>query len=108
MPIPFILGAAAAIAGIAGVAAGVKGAVDMKEAKDTMELAKHIHERASEKLKQQNETTCRDMDAIGNRELEILQSFKKFSDIIEKIGVCSVAPLSAISRLQEREKRAAS
>ena len=110
MPIPFILGAAAAIAGIAGVAAGVKGAVDMKEAKDTMELAKHIHERASEKLKQQNETTCRDMDAIGNRELEILQLFKKFSDIIEKIdnrpefrtklGDCDI-PQNSIADLRE-------
>ena len=110
MPIPFIIGAAAAIAGIAGVAAGVKGAVDMKDAKDTMELAKHIHERASEKLKGQNETTCRDMDAIGNRELEILKTFQRFSDIIEKIhnrpefhtklGNCDI-PQNSISDLKE-------
>lgn len=110
MPIPFIIGAAAAIAGIAGVAAGVKGAVDMKEAKDTMELAKHIHERASEKLKKQNETTCRDMDAIANRELEILKTFQRFSDIIEKIhnrpefhtklGNCDI-PNNSISDLKK-------
>ena len=110
MPIPFILGAAAAIAGIAGVAAGVKGAVDMKEAKDTMELAKYIHERASEKLKKQNETTCRDMDVIGKRELEILKTFGRFSDLIEqihnrptfnlKLGKSNI-PLNSISDLRD-------
>ena len=110
MPIPFILGAAAVIAGIAGVAAGVKGAVDMKDAKDTMEAAKCKHERVSRKLKEQNETTCRDMDAIGNREIEVLQSFQKFSDIIEKIenrpefrtklGNCDIPP-NSIADLRE-------
>ena len=36
MPIPFILGGLAAVAGVAGVVNGVKGASKMKDANDTM------------------------------------------------------------------------
>ena len=40
MPLPFIIGAAAAIAGAAGIGSGIHGGIKMKEAKDTMEVAK--------------------------------------------------------------------
>ena len=39
MPLPFILGAAAAIAAVGGVGSGIHGAVKMKDANDTMKAA---------------------------------------------------------------------
>ena len=50
MPLPFILGAAAAIAGIAGVGSGISGAVKMKEANDTMESADRQHKQNIERF----------------------------------------------------------
>ena len=46
MPLPFIVAAAAAAAGVAGTGAVVKGAVNMKDANDTMKLAKSIQEKS--------------------------------------------------------------
>lgn len=40
MPLPLIIGGLAAVAGAAGIGSGIHGGVKMKEAKDTMNLAK--------------------------------------------------------------------
>ena len=85
MPLPFILAGAAIAAGIGGVGAGINGGVKMKEAKDTMEHAKSMMERAQESVEENNKKTLKTMDKIGKRELEVLSSFKDFSDLIEKI-----------------------
>lgn len=85
MPLPFILGAIAAGAGLAGVGSGVHGAVKMKEANDTMKLAERKHEQNLARLEEKNKITSEEMDKLGKMELEILQSFKKFSDIFEQI-----------------------
>lgn len=85
MPIPFILGALAAVAGVGGVAAGVSGASKMKEAKEIMESAKDRHERSVSRFETQNKTTMTAMDALGKRELEILESFQKFTSVWERI-----------------------
>lgn len=85
MPIPLILGVAAAVAGLAGVGAGVHGAVKMKDASDTMDLAKSIHESSVRKFEARKTETTGLMDEIGRRELEILTGFRRFSEIMEKI-----------------------
>lgn len=85
MPLPFLLAGAAIAAGIGGVGAGIHGGVKMKDAKDTMELAKSMMEDAQESVEKNNKRTLKTMDKIGKRELEVLSSFKKFSDLIEKI-----------------------
>lgn len=85
MPLPFIIGGIAAVAGIAGVGTGIHGGVKMKEANDTMELAQWKQERAVQKFNTRNDATTELMDALGKQELEILESFDKFSDMIEKI-----------------------
>lgn len=85
MPIPFILGAAAAIAGIAGVGSGISGAVKVKDAKDTISVAKNIQNRSVELYERRNKATTELMDSIGKQELEIIQSFKEFSQTIERI-----------------------
>lgn len=85
MPLPFILGLGAVVAGAAGVGSGIHGAVKMKEANDTINIANSRHKENIEKLESHNESANKQMDKLGKLELGILQGFKEFSDIIEKI-----------------------
>lgn len=85
MPLPIIIGVAAALAGAAGVGAGVHGAVKMKEANDTMDLANKRHKRNMEKLEGKNKFALEQMDKLGKKELEIIKSFDEFSNVFEKI-----------------------
>lgn len=85
MPLPLILGIGAAIAGVTGVGSGIHGAKKMKDANDTMKEAKARHERNTEKLEETNRRTLKKMDKLGQFELEIVQSFEEFSNVIEKI-----------------------
>lgn len=85
MPLPFILGAGAAIAGAVGVKNGLQGAARMKEANDTMKSAESRHKSNIARFETQSNITNEEMDSLGKKELEILESFEKFSQIIEKI-----------------------
>lgn len=85
MPLPLILGIGAAVAGVAGVGSGIHGAVKMKDAKDTMEAAESKHKKNISRFEEQNKKTTADMDELGKKELEILKSFEKFTEIFEKI-----------------------
>lgn len=85
MPLPFIIGGIAAVAGAAGVGSVIRGGVKMKAASDTKKLAESKKERAEALFNRRNEETSTLMDDIGMRELQILSSFDDFSDIIEKI-----------------------
>lgn len=85
MPLPLILGIGAAIAGVTGVGSGIHGAVKMKEANDTMKLANACHKENLARFEKQNETTSKDMDDLGTKELEILGSFEEFTTLFEKI-----------------------
>lgn len=85
MPLPFIIAGAAAVAGVAGVGSGIRGGVKMKEANDTMKEAQRIQEKAVKRFEANNNQTIQSMDRLGTYEMEILSSFEKFSDIIEKI-----------------------
>lgn len=85
MPLPFILGAAAAIAAAGGVGSGIHGAKKMKDANDTMKSADSRHKRNIRRFDETSEATNKAMDELGALELDILKSFKEFSDTIEKI-----------------------
>lgn len=85
MPLPLIIGGAAAIAGIAGIGSGIHGGVKMKEANDTMKEAKEKQEKAVASFEKKSAETTKIMDTVGKKELSILSSFKDFSDLIEKI-----------------------
>lgn len=85
MPLPFILGAGAAVAALAGTAGSIYGATAMKEANDTMKKTQERHQRNIASLEKNNIKTSTTMDQLGKKELEVLKSFKKFSDIFEKI-----------------------
>ena len=85
MPLPLIIGGIAAAAGAAGVGSGIHGAVKMKEASDTVKAAQKRNEKNVARLEDCNKSTMEVMDALGNREMKILASFKRFSDAFEKI-----------------------
>lgn len=85
MPLPFILGAAAAAAALGGVGSGIHGAVKMKEANDTMKSADSIHKKNIKRFEDTSEAANKAMDKLGTLELGILHSFDEFSDTIEKI-----------------------
>ena len=85
MALPIILGIGAAVAGATGVGKGISGGIKMKEANDTMEAAEFLQKRAVKRFETRNKETMELMDSIGQQELEILNSFEKFSGIIEKI-----------------------
>lgn len=85
MPLPLILGAAAAVAATAGAANAYHGVKQMKDAKDTMRLAESCHKQNIERYEIQNNSTSSVMDMLGTKELEICKSFGDFSDVFEKI-----------------------
>lgn len=85
MPLPAILGAAAAIAGATGLGSAIHGGVKMKQANDTMKKAQSEHQENIARFEEQNKNTTEAMDRLGKQELEILKSFEKFSSIFERI-----------------------
>lgn len=85
MPLPFILGLGAVIAGAAGVGSGINGAMKMKDANDTIKSAERQHKENIARFEATSERTNAIMDNLGKLELNILNSFERFSDVIEKI-----------------------
>ena len=85
MPLPLIIGAAAAVAGIVGAGNAIGGATKMKKADDKMRAADSRHRRNVARFDRESKETNEVMDSLGNLELEILESFKSFSDTIERI-----------------------
>lgn len=85
MPLPLALAIAAGIAGVTGVGSGIHGAKKMKDANDTLKAAEARHKRNIAKFEQTSEKANKKMDELGKLELEILSSFEKFADTIEKI-----------------------
>ena len=85
MPLPLILGIAAGVAAVGGVGSGISGGIKLKEANDTMQLAKDKQEKALQRFEYANTATTKMMDSVGTQELNILQGFDKFSELIEKI-----------------------
>ncbi len=85
MPLPLILGIGAAIAGATGIGMGVHGAVQMKDAKDTMEEAQARQKKNEQRLERTNKKAIKSMDILGQKELTILNGFQEFSDVMAKI-----------------------
>lgn len=83
--VPITLKTLAVAAGTKGLVDTVRGAKKMKDANDTMEAAQSRHERNMARFEKENKTTIKDMDKLGKLELEILYSFREFSDVFEQI-----------------------
>jgi len=85
MPLPLVLGIIAAAAAAGGVSSGVVGAVKMKEANDTMKSAETRHKENIARFENQNKLTAKSMDELGAKEIAILATFEKFSNLFEQI-----------------------
>lgn len=85
MPLPLIIGIAAAAVGIAGVRSGIHGGMKMKKANKTMRLADSSHKKNIVRFEKQSEKTSGQMDRVGKKELKILNSFEAFTQVFEKI-----------------------
>ena len=85
MPLPAILIAIGSAAAAAGVGAGIHGGIKMKEANDLMKNVKNAVEKSQNHLEKRNKKTTATMDELGKCELKILNSFKDFCDVYEKI-----------------------
>lgn len=72
-------------AGVSGIAATVSGGKKMKNANEKMKELQERNEANQKRFKEQSDATTGDMDRLGRLELEILDSFKVFSDYIQKI-----------------------
>lgn len=85
MPLPLILGIAAAVAGATGVGLGIKGAVDMADANDTLNKAKKRDEENLKRHKNTETRTLKIMDELGEAEINALKNLDSFSKLFEKI-----------------------
>lgn len=85
MPLPIVIAAAAIVAGAAGLGAGAAGGVDIKKAHDKEEAAKLLHEESCNRFVEEGAQTDEAMDELGNLELEVLEGFGEFSDVVSKI-----------------------
>ena len=85
MPLPFIICAGAAVAGITGVGAGIHGGIKMKNANDTLKDAERENSRNIAHLKDCETQTMKVMDTLGTHEMDIIASFKRFSNVFERI-----------------------
>ncbi|WP_315602232.1 hypothetical protein [Treponema socranskii] len=85
MPLPLIIGIGAAIAGAGGIGAGIHGGIKMKGAHDTVKSAQRRNEENVARLEKTNKKTMQAMDKLGKDEMEIISTFKRFSNTFEKI-----------------------
>ncbi|MGN0688653.1 MAG: hypothetical protein ACI4KA_11190 [Oscillospiraceae bacterium] len=85
MPLPLILGIAAGVTGAAGVGGSIYGGVKTKKAYDVMKITSEQHKANVAKFEEDNKKASKIMDKLGTQELEILKSFERFSDMLERI-----------------------
>ena len=83
--VPILLKGAAMLAGTVGVGAAVKGAVDVKNANDTMKAAKNRHEDNLDSLQRNSDNTMTTMEELGKLEADVAEDFKRFSNAFEQI-----------------------
>ena len=85
MPLPLILGIAAAVAGTTGVGLGIHGGVKIKQANDKLKEAQKRNNSNNTRLERMNQSACRTMDVLGENEMKVLSEFQQFSDLFERI-----------------------
>ena len=101
MPIPFILGAAALIAGGVGVKKGLDAKEDMESAKRHNESAQKIVDKVNEKLEEKKEATKESLENLGKEKIEILAlSINEFVESFEKLKNIEFVETEGISELK--------
>lgn len=84
MPIPIIIGVAAAAAGLYGAAKGVSGAIDHSNAKEMNDNAESMVDTANRKVEQNRELTNKALEDYGQRKLRAFNGV--VSDFIDTFG----------------------
>ena len=101
MPIPFILGAAALIAGGVGVKKGLDAKEDMESAKRHNESAQKIVDEVNEKLEEKKEATKESLENLGKEKIEILAlSINEFVESFGKLKKIEFVETEGISELK--------
>ena len=85
MPLPLFLIGAAFVAGVTGLGVGLSGAVDMSDASEKLKKAKKRHQGNMSRLEGAQTVATQAMDELGRNEMEILSSFKIYSDLLARI-----------------------
>lgn len=85
MPIPLIPIIAAVVLGGGGLALGANGVKKSIKANKKAKEAQSRDAANQERLENKNIQCCRTMDTLGETEMEILQKFLTFSDLMEHI-----------------------
>lgn len=85
MALPVIMAVGSTAAAMLGIAKTIKATKKIKNASEKKGKADEIRENIKEKFEWEMTTASSLLDDIGTRELEILLSFDKFSDLIERI-----------------------
>lgn len=80
-----LLGVLAIIAGLVGVGAATKGVVDKKQANRINNNAARIKNEAIARYNASYSSTCSVLDKLGQRKLDVIHSFNRFSDNMEKL-----------------------
>ena len=85
MPLPLILGIAAAVAGTTGLGCGIHGGIKIKKASNKLNEAKERDKKNNARLDRINRGACKAMDILGEHEIRVLSEFEAFSNLFEKI-----------------------
>lgn len=85
MSLPSILGDAAVMAACNGIENGIHGIAMATDAYFTRKYANQMHQKNIARFEECSEATNKNMDKLGELELEILKSLEKFSDVFEII-----------------------
>lgn len=86
MPLPIIIGIAAAVAGTTGVGLGLHGGIKIKQANDKLKETQEKNDLNKARLERINKSTCSAMDILGKNEMKVLSEFQLFSDLFERIN----------------------
>lgn len=99
MPIPIIIGAAAAAAGVYGAVKGISGAIDHNDAKNINNDAESMVNSAQRKIEEHRESTNRTIEDYGQRKLRAFNGV--VSDFIDTFGMLKNVELTNSPELEK-------
>ena len=100
MPIPFLLGGAAVVAGIAGIVKGGQAISNNDKAKELIEDAEYKYDKAKSKMEEQRNTTTFQLETLGELKLtswsEDIGTFVKLFSEFKKVELTSKVHTDAL------------
>lgn len=85
MAVPIILAVMGITGAVSGLAMGTDGTKKIQSANEVLREAEQIQNNAVDLFKARSKNAISIMDGLGKQELQILSTFDRFSDYIEKI-----------------------